>query len=284
MDAIEIQKLTSPDIEINPQLEIEKGMYELAIKWLTEKSGVCARLKDCLPVTRSNLGSMVDLQANIARVFLHMSYWSASDPRIARFLGLDMGKGGNLWQALYGKYNDSLVCRLGRGMYEDVYSTFIGPASVVTFCELLQRASPDAFSKLNPLSIIASAKDDIENKIDLVLDFGTTNKDGRKVYRLVQLKTDGQGQAGVARVHPDDVKSSYFGSVTKRDAMNMLRGATYFSNLLDAEVRSFVVLVPAFDSYICNNPLGKLQSSLDETVSIFAQESLREGLIPKAKI
>jgi len=204
-------------------------------------------------------------------------------PDLGENLGLNLGEGGALWQALFGEGEGSMRSHLPPNKRADAYTALLGPVSVLTFCDLLKKADPVQFRKLNPLKIIASAEDDVERKIDLVLDFGIINKEGKRVLHVVQLKTDRDMLPGVERIDPDNLKSRYLGVVDGREAKTMLAGADYLEELLDMEIRCFVALVPAFDAKVCNNPLGILNETYDAKVGMeeFIQNAREERLVPK---
>ncbi len=284
--SINFDTLISPETVIEPNSIVEAKAYKVCIDWITGEYGLAFRMDECLPVTRDNVYAMAELQGDVAKVLLRLRHMCDNHKNLRDNLGLDQGENGALWQALFGNYEDSVLNRLHPNKRGDAYNSLLGPISVLTFCDLMQKADPELFKKLNPLKIIASAEDDVERKIDLVLDFGTKNKDGKKVLRVVQLKTDRYMLPGVKRIDPENVKSEYLdGVLDAREARTMLGGARYLEGLLDAELRCFVALVPAFDARVCNNPLGILNNSYDavEGAREFIQNARKEGLIPKRK-
>ncbi len=283
---MDIRILTSPETVIEPNTIIEEKAYKVCIDWITQKDGLASRMNESLPVTRDNVHDMAELQGDVAKVLLRLRHMCDNHEDLRENLGLDKGKNGALWQTLFGDYEDSMLHRLHPDKRGDAYNALLGPVSVLTFCDLVQKAEPVLFKRLNPLKIIASAEDDVERKIDLILDFGTVNKEGKRVLRVVQLKTDRHMLPGVERIDPENVKSEYLGGVLDaRGARTMLGGARYLEDLLDAELRCFVALVPAFDADVCNNPLGILKDNIDskEGIGEFAQNAKNEGLFPKTK-
>lgn len=284
-EAVDVGVLMDPDRVMSVEQDIDQGLYDLAVYWLTteDEGGLRDSFRRCYPVrSKEDAIKMAQLQGDMAKIFLHMAYWASEDERVAGNLQVEQGEDGNLWRHLYSRHDNSVVRSIDSSNPQKAAEHFLGPASIVTLTELIKEVDPRVFKRLNPLQIIPSGEVDATKKVDAILDFGTRNKEGKRVLRLVQLKTDQHGQIGIARIWPDDVKSSYFGSVSRTSALKILDYAKQMENQLgDVEVRCFAILVPSFDSKVCNSPIGTLSGDNEQVYNIFKEEAQREGFLPK---
>jgi len=187
--------------------------------------------------------------------------------------------GPEIREAIFGEREDSLANCLGKDRRGLVEGSLAGAISNLTLFDLISKASPDLGHRLDFSTMIVGGKEDAELKIDVVLDFGT-RKNGKRVLRIVQLKTDRAGQVIVEKVDPDGLKTSYSGgSVSERDAEIMVKGAQ--QRYPDCDLFFFVVTVPSFDSPSVRNVFGVVID--DDWTRIFRKMSFETGLLPNIK-
>lgn len=184
--------------------------------------------------------------------------------------------------ALFGSDKNSVALCLGEDRRGLVEGSLAGAISNLTFWHLISQSSPLLCERLSFSQMVVGGELDAEFAIDVVLDF-QTKKNGRNVLRVVQLKTDRQGQIIVERVRPEDLKSDYLGGSFKRhDAERMIKGTRQIYP--GCELLFFAVCLPSFDSEPIRNVFGIIHPKYpfrDNLVGIFKEESIRTGLLPK---
>ncbi len=185
-------------------------------------------------------------------------------------------------EALFGEGRDSVVNVLGMDRRGFVEGSLAGAISNLTFWRLITESKQDLAGRLDFAQMIVGGELDARYAIDAVLDFGTKTKGGKKVLRLVQLKTDRSGQVVANEVHPNDLKTEYLGgSVTKKDAERMIEGAR--ERYPDYYCRFFAVCVPSFDSPPVRNAFGIIHPGYPGRkilIDQFKKEAERIGLLP----
>ena len=158
-----------------------------------------------------------------------------------------------------------------------------GPISIVTLADLILGCRPELEGRLTGLEGIVTPGDvDVKSKVDLVFDFNTQDRNGRKIIHLVQLKSIRESNVYIARIHPGDEKD-YFEAVSKQDAKKILRYAEQLGRKKKAVVRSYVMLVPAYDTSAVGNIYGIIQKDRTSLLALFNEEATREGFFPQRK-
>lgn len=158
-----------------------------------------------------------------------------------------------------------------------------GPISILTLADLILGCRPELEGSLTSLEgIVAPGDVDVKSKVDLVFDFNTRDRNGRKIIHLVQLKSIRESNVHVARIHPGDEKD-YFETVSKQDAKKILRYADQLGRKKNAVVRSYVMLVPAYDTSAVGNIYGIIQRDRMNFLASFDEEATREGFFPQRK-
>ena len=232
------------------------------------------KVEKAKPRSREKLEACVVL-ANLQRNLACYLFFVGQNPEARKELGPEIR------EAIFGEGEDSLVNCLGQDRRGFVEGSLAGAISNLTLFDLISKASPDLAARLDFSTMIVGGKEDAELKIDIVLDFGT-RKNGKRVLRIVQLKTDRAGQVIVEKVDPDGLKTSYSGgSVSGRDAKIMVEGARQMYP--DCELSFFVVTLPSFDSSAVYNIFGRINQQNLGLVNIFKEEALRTGLLPSIK-
>jgi len=267
----------SKSAEVNNQLSLEvlgpgidwikgefKKSWEESLKKVEKaKRGSREKLEACVV--------LADLQRDLACYL----FFVGQNPEARKELG------PGIREAIFGEREDSLANCLGKDRRGLVEGYLAGAISNITLFDLISKASPDLAARLDFSTMIVGGKEDAELKIDIVLDFGT-RKNGKRVLRIVQLKTDRAGQVIVEKVDPDGLKTSYSGgSVSGRDAKIMVEGARQMYP--DCELSFFVVTLPSFDSSAVYNIFGRINQQNLGLVNIFKEEALRTGLLPSIK-
>lgn len=186
-------------------------------------------------------------------------------------------------EALLGRGRDSVVSVLGENRRGYVEESLVGAISNLTFWHLIAGSRPDLVDRINFGQMVVGGIADAMYAVDVVLDFGTRTKEGRKVLRIVQLKADSGGQIVMEEIFPDELKMGYLGgSVTRKDAERMVKGArTLYS---DCRCRFYAVCVPAFDSPPIGNAFGIIDPGYpgrEELIAQSKEDAERTGLLPK---
>jgi len=226
------------------------------------------------PGSREKLEACVVL-ADLQRDLACYLFFVGQNPEARKELG------PGIREAIFGEGKYSLANCLGEDGRGRVEGSLAGAISNLTFFDLISRASPNLAARPDFSTMIVGGKEDAELKIDVVLDFGT-RKNGKRVLRIIQLKTDRAGQVIVEKVDPNSLKTSYSGgSVSRRDAGIMVRGAR--ETYPDCELEFFVVTVPSFDSPAVYNIFGRINQQNLSLVGVFREEALRTGLLPSIK-
>jgi hypothetical protein len=241
--------------------EFKKSWEESLKKVEKAKPGSREKLEACVV--------LADLQRDLACYL----FFVGQDPEVRKELG------PGIRGAIFGEGEDSLVNCLGQDRRGFVEGSLAGAISNLTLFDLISKASPDLVARLDFSTMIVGGKEDAELKIDIVLDFGT-RKNGKRVLRIVQLKTDRAGQVIVEKVDPDGLRTSYSGGgVSGRDAEIMVRGAREMYP--DCELEFFVVTLPSFDSPSVRNVFGVVID--DYWARIFRKTAFETGLLPSIK-
>ena len=192
---------------------------------------------------------------------------------------------GQVADALFGVGSHSVVNCLGSERRGCVEGSLVGVISNLTFWHLIAESNSDLSKRLNFGQMVVGGLADAKFAIDAILDFGTRNKDGKKVLRVVQLKGDRWGQIIVDPIYPDDLKTSYLGgSVSKNDAQRMIDGARQLYP--DCHFLFFAVCVPAFDSPPVRNVFGIIHPDYpdrDVLIDSFKDQALAACLLPDIK-
>lgn len=159
----------------------------------------------------------------------------------------------------------------------------VGSVSVLTFWQLLRETCPMNYLKdVRFDQMIAGEKEDVEGKIDLVLDFHTQNAEGKKIVRIIQLKGVAENDVRITRIDPENIKRDYFGEVTGEEAKTMIGKSKSLGYPPDSEFRYFVVLVPAFTASCVNNIFGVIKpGEQGKLTGIFKADGVKLGLTPK---
>ncbi len=158
-----------------------------------------------------------------------------------------------------------------------------GPVSILTLADLILGCRPELKGSLTSLEgIVTPGEVDVKSKVDLVFDFNTRDRNGRKIIHLVQLKSIRESNVHVVRIHPGDEKN-YFETVSKQDARKILRYAEQLGRKKNAVVRSYVMLVPAYDTSAVGNIYGIIQKDRTSLLALFNEEATREGFFPQRK-
>ncbi|OGM57388.1 hypothetical protein A2955_02900 [Candidatus Woesebacteria bacterium RIFCSPLOWO2_01_FULL_37_19] len=217
--------------------------------------------------------------ANLQKYLATTLYYFGEDLQIAK----EWDK--RLDEILLGENKRSVVNVLGENKRALVEAHLLGPISALTLIDLIKRSDPSLKSGLRPSEIFVGGKRDVYDKVDLVFRFNTKTSDGKPVVRLVQLKSIPEVDARVARIVPGELKNNYFGLVRKDEAEKLIN---YSKDPIykDAQVKAFVILVPAFDSSVVNNIYGIIRASTKEgrdLIDVFRTEAVEQGFLPRLK-
>jgi len=138
--------------------------------------------------------------------------------------------------------------------YPELSIFLLGPVSVLTLNDLGRHCRGEAPPSID--DVAGRPEQDAKFGLDFVQYAGERN--GKKVYNLVQIKTTSEGYMDIMEIDGDhnDYLGVGFGS-----AHQLLNTAKEWSDKYDEEYRAFVVLVPAYDSNRINNIYGIIQDA-----------------------
>lgn len=174
----------------------------------------------------------------------------------------------------------SVVNAAGKDKQQTIKEQFWGPISILTFLDLLKTGTPGITDKLNLRQILVTGEADVFNKVDLELRFGDKSPRG-KVVRLIQLKTTGQNIFDISEVGEDFIPRQFKGD--PGDVKKMVR----YGRKMEADskepldVRTFLITIPAWDSWAINNIFGIITDNRDERIERFTENAQKSGLLPK---
>lgn len=163
----------------------------------------------------------------------------------------------------------------------------IGPLSENTLIDLMEEANSELTGHLVMSDLLSSGEVDVKDKVDLEIKFGDTNPyhNDAEIVRLVQLKASRDGEVGVWRVDPSDIRGDYLDYVGFKDIKRMSSYAEAqerkSSTPLDAQI--FVVVVPGYTSPQVDNMLGIIRKDKDEIVSNFESMATKSGFLPQER-
>lgn len=174
----------------------------------------------------------------------------------------------------------SVVNAAGKDKQQTIKEEFWGPISILTLLDLLKTGTPGITDKLNLRQILVTGEADVFNKVDLELRFGDKSPRG-KVVRLIQLKTTGQNIFDISEVGEDFIPRQFKGD--PGDVKKMVR----YGRKMEADskepldVRTFLITIPAWDSWAINNIFGIITDNRDERIERFTENAQKSGLLPK---
>lgn len=267
---------------ISSQERVENQVHNHLIKWMG--GGFRKDFKDCLDSfwreTRHNEAQitrcvkLATLQKNLARV-------------LALFIedGVTEKYHGQVAEILFGNPRESVVNCLGQKKAEAVEEQLIGAISVLTFVDLIKKVRPDLGTLLKISGIVPGGREDVEDKIDIILRFGD-RFNGKEIIRLIQLKTS-DNEVGVERVNPPNFEWLYLNRVSDYEARKLAKKAEKMEELNKNILgRCFIVLVPNFRSGTVNNAFGIIREQKEGVVLInsFGSDASFWELLPKQNI
>ena len=258
---------------------IEQKVFDTLHDWVIAEDGLkhqiqrahteLARFGNAVPICRT--------MGEITRALETMKQVVTEDRQIVK-----------LWDDIFTK-RGSVVESCKGVPAEEVRNDFAGAISVLTFIDLVSQVDPEYGARIKAVDIMASLHDDVQSKVDLVIDFGTTTKiDGvsHRVIRLVQLKTSSDDQAHVEVIDQE----RQYGNVSRQDAEAILDMAEQMKDEAREHneyitVRCYAVEVPSYKSEHVNNPFGIIQRGKKQQplIAQFTRENQDARLIPIKK-
>ena len=252
---------------------IKKGLYRTMFCWINNdyKNSLAKGIKKI--DKREGLGvvkSFAELNRDFARVLYLLS----------RIMGEDSDGAKKIENAIFGGHEESILNCLGKDNRSKVERVLFGPLTVLTFVDLLKNSDPSLEKKIKLKKIITKGHEDVVDKIDVLLNVGAVNGEGKEILNLIQLKAGGEGEVSVSRAY----RPRNLLGVSKQEIGSMLRKAKKYERQ-GYDARCFVVIVPGYDEVAVSRVFGTISNtSQGEAVKTsFKNETQNAGFLPKKK-
>lgn len=257
--------------QLAPEERIRRGEHERLFKWV--KGDFRSKLADLIPQKGLRRDKQLsELANNFARVL---------DLFVIDGVHFEWDK--KLTEAVFGSSADSVINCLDREKSQKVKIWLMGPISTLTLLDLIKAVRPGLKDELKVSEVVTDAQMDVVDKIDLTFRFGDKNQQSQEILRVVQLKTIPENDVRIARAYEDDIKTSYFDKVPGEDVRKMINRGKSIADAQNAQLRAYVVLVPAYDASVVGNIYGIIRHEHRDArglIEAFREDALGEGFLP----